>query len=537
MRKERSNTTVELRKQNRIDVVTKRRNIPKDLDDPNEKTADVLSDPIEDINNNGQMGAGDNNGQDLAAIIAEKAAYYHREGLSTQQRLQLISEDAKDPSDANKQLAAVQAARKLLSSDRNPPINELIETGMLPTLVECLTATDRDTLQFEAAWALTNIASGSSEQTVAVVSAGAVPLFLRLLASPHQNVCEQAVWALGNIIGDGPGLRDYVINMGVIDPLLQFINPAIPITFLRNVTWVIVNLCRNKDPPPPIEAVVHIIPALSQLIHHADTYILVDTVWAISYLTDSGHQQIQMVLDSGTLQYLVPLLSHYEQKVQTAALRAVGNIVTGTDEQTQAVLDAGALAHFAGLLEHSKSKINKEAVWFLSNITAGNTRQVQQVIDAKLLPLIIKHLEHGEFLTKKEAAWAISNLTVSGSREQVMHVVQAGALPQFCRLLEINDSQIVQVVLDGILNILKVSDDMQEFCTATIEECGGLDLIELHQNHNNEDIYKLAYEIIDTYYGDEADDDADFNDNVDDEGNIQWQENSGTDGKQEFDFM
>ena len=31
--------------------------------------------------------------------------------------------------------------------------------------------------------------------------AGAVPLFLKLLESPHQNVCEQAVWALGNIIG------------------------------------------------------------------------------------------------------------------------------------------------------------------------------------------------------------------------------------------------------------------------------------------------------------------------------------------------
>ena len=31
--------------------------------------------------------------------------------------------------------------------------------------------------------------------------AGAVPLFLQLLQSPHQNVCEQAVWALGNIIG------------------------------------------------------------------------------------------------------------------------------------------------------------------------------------------------------------------------------------------------------------------------------------------------------------------------------------------------
>ncbi len=60
----------------------------------------------------------------------------------------------------------------------------------------------------------------------------------------------KAVWALGNIIGDGPALRDYVIQLGVVQPLLTFINPDIPISFLRNVTWVVVNLCRNKAGQP-----------------------------------------------------------------------------------------------------------------------------------------------------------------------------------------------------------------------------------------------------------------------------------------------
>lgn len=45
-----------------------------------------------------------------------------------------------------------------------------------------------------------------------------------------------------------------------------------------------------------------------------------------------------MVIESGVVPKLIPLLSHKEVKVQTAALRATGNIVTGTDEQTQVTL-------------------------------------------------------------------------------------------------------------------------------------------------------------------------------------------------------
>lgn len=212
-----------------------------------------------------------------------------------------------------------------------------------------------------------------------------------------------------------------------------------------------------------------------------------------------------MVIDSGLVPNLVKLLAHAEVKVQTAALRAVGNIVTGTDDQTQAVLNCNALSYFQALLSHSREKINKEAVWFLSNITAGNQVQVQAVIDAGLVPLIIQHLAKSDFQTQKEAAWAISNLAISGKKEQVAYVVQQGVIPPFCNMLSVKDPQVVQVVLDGINNILRLAGDEADAVAQMIEECGGLDKIEGLQSHENSDIYKMAFNIIDTYFDDSED--------------------------------
>jgi importin subunit alpha-2 len=147
-------------------------------------------------------------------------------------------------------------------------------------------------------------------------------------------------------------------------------------------------------------------------------------------------------------------------------------------------------------------------IWTISNITAGQPNQIQAVIDMCLIPPLVQIMVKGEYKAQKEAVWAITNLTAGGTQEQIIYTVQAQAMKPLCDLLVVKDAKIVQVILDAILNILNVAGkiDQQEQVCVMIEECEGLDKIENLQQHNNEEVYKLALTIIDKYFSEEEED-------------------------------
>ena len=87
------------------------------------------------------------------------------------------------------------------------------------------------------------------------------------------------------------------------------------------------------------------------------------------------------------------------------------------------------------------------------------------------------------------------------SPEQIMQIAGANAIPPLCQLLNVQDTRVVKVALEGLDNILKVGHDNGDpSIVQIVNDCGGLTYIENLQTHNVEEIYVRASKICDDYF-------------------------------------
>jgi len=416
--------------------------------------------------------------------------------------------EAAASNDRMKQHYGVIGLRKVLSNDQGPPIQSVIDANMVPRLINFMQDDKEPHLQLEAAWALTNIASGTTQQTQSIIDKGGIPCFIKLLSSNKLEIAEQAIWAIGNIAGDSSTFRDLILKLQGLRPLLYIVDNTTNKVITKHGTWAISNLCRGK-PLPELELVDIAIPTLANVVQReTDVDVLTDATWALSYL--SRHEsKVGAVVATGVVPALVHLLDNPYLALLIPCLRTLGNIVTGSEDETNTVLREQAfLPKLFALIDHKKKAVRRETCWTLSNITAGNPQQIETIMGVgeyveKIITIALKDIPE----VKREASWILSNATKNSNPEQIARMVQSGVLDCFVALLDGEDAKTTEVVLEGLNNILNwgavlanQQKSSENFFLIELENKGGVKKIEDLQTHPNNEVYLKALKILENHF-------------------------------------
>jgi importin subunit alpha-1 len=384
--------------------------------------------------------------------------------------LPAIVQDMNCKDDLTKVLTATEQMRKLLSIERRPPIDDVIATGIVPRMIELITDKydSSPELQFEAAWALTNIVSGTSDHTKLVVDAGALPWTVRLLESPNADCRAQSVWFIGNVAGDSVKFRDLVLESGAL-PLLLRLSATVDgnLSLLRNCMWSISNLMRGT-PRPELRHVITMLPYIAQLVRSRDEDILTDASWAYSYCCTGTVEEIDAMIQSGVVPRLIELLHEDRIYILTPMLRVLGNIASSAnpDHVNVFLQHENILPRLLSLLEDEDSDtlIIKETCSTIGKIAGSgpSSRGVETIINAHLLHPVIELMTHHDFTVRKEAVIAISNITFQGTIEHLQHVVMGNGIELLCQCLSEEEETIVMNSLIALENILSKNIEVEK---------------------------------------------------------------------------
>lgn len=263
--------------------------------------------------------------------------------------------------------------RRILAIDRNPPIEIVIQAGIVPRLIEFLQLHMDSNLQFEAAWCVTNIVCGEFRFVKVLLDHNILANLINLIAySTDEKVRSQALWALSNISSDVDNCRDLIIAAGALTPLLWQLGINQPperaplaspsLGAMQHLAFIFCNLSKGTGniPSDSLSAIVF---ALSVLLQSPDEIVYHVVACSICYMCEKNDDYIQVILENGIISRMHALLN--DPKASEICTRTFVTLMGSSNElhvrlvcssKYPGVMDA-MLKHVMDVLEKNENKV------------------------------------------------------------------------------------------------------------------------------------------------------------------------------------
>jgi hypothetical protein len=422
-------------------------------------------------------------------------------------------------------LHALIGIRVLVTTESNPPVDELYTSGALPILIAlAVRFKTSEVVLMNIAWIFANAASASSPHIETLREMGGIEFLVAVLDTSYVSVHDYALWALGNIVGDGVVYRQYLTTQTPLLPqILRIVSMhTSPIekvdvrTLYKTCAWVMSNFCRGT-PSVDITVAPILVSILQSLLQGASSSasVVANVSTCISLLAEgSGCEWIDAIAHTSLVQTIVqPVLDTVEpsdSNIYLPVLRCIGNLMTGTNAAANAILaDGRVYTLFAQALSSSNIHVVKECIWACSNVLAGDRVQVEYMrLEKRAFHQLMQRVQRTSNMDIQfDCMYCILNIVshTETTMEQVQWVVEEGGLHLLATTLGKKEAgvKMVQVGLDILDAILARGEGDENMYATWMEEIGILRILDEKSLSTSPLVSQKATRVLDTFFSKE----------------------------------
>ena len=328
--------------------------------------------------------------------------------------------------------------------------------------------------------------------------------FVSAVNKSRPKSSAQAIWALGNIAGDGSELRTLLLKENIHKFLFHFAKENHRKLIQRPLSFFFMNISREQA-SLMYEDFEIIVAALKILLYSEDSETKGQCLFALGIICLDNPKRIQGILNLNILPVVLEYTRDLSITIHDPALKLIGNISIGDNGHVDCLFKANVLDYIDLAFENSSFKVKKEAVYIISNIIGTDLYCLQKVLDHPVILKVIDLLTINDLSVLKELSYVFYNIGFVGNIAQFKILIEKSVFYKMKYALNTLDATILKNFLHFIKTVLKFleinkMDDYRE----VFLQSGCLEVIEGLQKHMNACVYELIVDIIKHFEHDEV---------------------------------
>jgi len=366
----------------------------------------------------------------------------HVIGMSGKALIPPLTRIMKSPSRLHMLPECSTLLRYVLEVDQ-PPIQDVIDAGTLPTVIDIMGTNNDPTVQTNLAHVLTKLATSDQTDVIAKVK-GLLPLLITLLDSSDDAIANESIVALGIIVQIAPEYRNLVVEAGVMKPLLHILKHSNNVCKLKASTMAFSQCCRGIS--TNLTATKASLNILTRLLLHVDIDVLRHACWALFHLLDGlQNGEVRSVMKTQYfLEHVIDLLKRDLLELEQPILKSL-HLITKVG-CADLIARCNGIAAISKTLSTTHEENRNLACCTIGKLISGSSDRFQAVIDSNGVSSLFKIMTQKH--NKKFALCVIYEAVEVATPPQIKFLVATDCINYMCAFLKLD----VEAITGSIRN-------------------------------------------------------------------------------------